>query len=193
MVTMTAIECTICKVEKNVSEFYVSKRHKLGYIPTCKICESSRHKKKYDPDKRRKHYEENKEVYLERSKSYNERNKEKVKQKTKMYYENNKIKFLESGWKRKGILNNKSLPFTKEDFDSLFLLANFSCQICKTTKPIHKKGFVVDHCHKTGFARGILCAHCNAALGSFKDDIQILKSAIDYLTNDEQLCSQNGG
>lgn len=180
---MNLIQCTKCKVEKDISEFYVSKRHKLGYIPTCKICESSRHKKKYDPDKRRKHYEENKDVYLLRSRSYNENNKEKIKQSRRQYYENNKIRFLESGWKRKGILNENSLPFTKEDFDKLFLLSNKSCQICKTTKPNHKKGFVVDHCHETGLARGILCAHCNASLGGFKDDISILKSAIEYLTS----------
>lgn len=180
---MNNIKCTKCNVEKNISEFYVSKRHKLGYIPTCKKCESLRHKKKYNPHKRKNHYEENKEVYLLRSKLYNEKNREAIKKKRTEYYENNKIKFLESGWKRKGILNENSLPFKKEDYDKLFLLANQSCQICKTKNPNHKRGFAVDHCHKTGFARGILCAQCNTSLGGFRDNIDILKNAILYLNS----------
>lgn len=178
---METIKCTLCKLEKNVSEFYKSKRHKLGYIPTCKACESLRHNKKYDPQKRRKHYEENKETYLLKSKVYNEQNKEKIKQKTKEYYNNNKVKFLESGWKQKGILNKNSEFFKKQDFDELFEKANKSCEICGTTNVNHIKGFVVDHCHKTGYARGILCAHCNMALGGFKDDKNILIKAFNYL------------
>ena len=51
---METIKCTKCKLDKNVSEFYKSKTHKLGYVPTCKNCESLRHNKKYDPEKRKK-------------------------------------------------------------------------------------------------------------------------------------------
>ncbi len=41
---------------------------------------------------------------------------------------------------------------------------------------------VLDHNHKTGEYRGALCNVCNKALGSFKDDISILHSAIKYLS-----------
>ncbi len=44
-----------------------------------------------------------------------------------------------------------------------------------------KKPWHVDHDHKTGKTRGILCHHCNTALGNLQDDITILKSAIRYL------------
>jgi hypothetical protein len=131
--------------------------------------------------KRKKHYEENRETYLLRSKVYNEQNKERIKQKTKEYYNNNKIQFLEYSWKSKGILNKNSEFFKKQNFDELFEKANRSCEICGNTNANHMKGFVVDHCHKTGYARGILCAHCNIALGAFKDDKNILKKAFDYL------------
>lgn len=59
---------------------------------------------------------------------------------------------------------------------------NNKCLICnideKETK--HKK-LVVDHNHKTGEVRGLLCHNCNCALGHFKDSIQILKNALNYL------------
>jgi hypothetical protein len=40
---------------------------------------------------------------------------------------------------------------------------------------------VLDHNHKTGEYRGALCKVCNKALGSFKDDIDVLRKAIEYL------------
>lgn len=179
---METIKCNKCELDKNVSEFYKSKRHKLGYIPTCKNCESLRHAGKYDAEKRKKHYVENKETYLLRSKAYNDKNKDTIKKKNKEYYNNNKLKFLESSWKSKGIINKNSEPFKKADFDELFLKANSCCEICKTAEPKHIKGFVVDHCHNTGFARGILCAQCNTALGGFKDNTELLKAAVIYMS-----------
>ena len=180
-VTMKTIKCTRCKLERDISEFYKSKRHELGYIPTCKECESIRKSSVYKPDVRQKKYEDNKEKYLLSVKKYAEKNKDKIRQQRKDYYLNNKIKFLEAGWKKKGILNKDLEFFKKKDFDELFGKAGMVCQICEESVVKHKKGFVVDHCHTTGIARGILCAHCNVALGSFKDNIEIIKNAVKYL------------
>ena len=44
-----------------------------------------------------------------------------------------------------------------------------------------KGGWCLDHDHKTGHFRGWLCHDCNKALGFFKDDAILLKSAIDYI------------
>jgi hypothetical protein len=51
------------------------------------------------------------------------------------------------------------------------------CVICKCrlVKP-H-----IDHCHKTGRVRGILCYQCNSGIGLFKDNPKILWAAADYL------------
>jgi hypothetical protein len=40
----------------------------------------------------------------------------------------------------------------------------------------------VDHCHKTGKIRGVLCKYCNLGLGWFKT-IEFLQRALDYLRN----------
>jgi len=52
------------------------------------------------------------------------------------------------------------------------------CSICKLK--VGEK-LVVDHSHKTGKVRELLCNPCNRALGYFKDNIQNLERAIGYL------------
>jgi len=39
----------------------------------------------------------------------------------------------------------------------------------------------IDHDHRTGQVRGLLCHTCNAGLGMFKDNIELLHRAIMYL------------
>lgn len=43
------------------------------------------------------------------------------------------------------------------------------------------KGLCVDHDHKTGVVRALLCGHCNLMLGHAREDIGVLNSAISYL------------
>lgn len=50
------------------------------------------------------------------------------------------------------------------------------CAICRTAPAVH-----VDHDHRTGEVRGMLCFSCNAALGHFTDDPEVLRRAADYL------------
>lgn len=56
------------------------------------------------------------------------------------------------------------------------------CAICDTNRPDKgKDGLVVDHCHDSGHIRKLLCVHCNTGLGQFRDNVQLLAKAIDYL------------
>lgn len=69
---------------------------------------------------------------------------------------------------------------TPEHKQLMLLKQNNSCAICKNTD-FGMKGPVIDHCHKTGKIRGILCQKCNRALGLFNDNITALSNAIEYL------------
>lgn len=54
------------------------------------------------------------------------------------------------------------------------------CAICRRPFP-SSKGTHFDHNHETKQWRGALCANCNQGLGQFKENIQTLQNAIDYL------------
>ena len=76
---------------------------------------------------------------------------------------------------------------TLDDYKELFEKQGNLCKICKTDENkvtgdrFSKISFAVDHDHTTGEIRGILCNQCNRALGMFRDDPYIIKSAYDYL------------
>jgi hypothetical protein len=98
-----------------------------------------------------------------RYKKYREDNKEKVN--------NNRLK-----WNRK-----KSYNFPPELFEARFDEQNKSCAICKSPNAGGRGAFHADHNHETNQPRGVLCHNCNVALGNFKDNPELLKTAIEYL------------
>ncbi|MBE3042995.1 endonuclease VII domain-containing protein [Candidatus Bathyarchaeota archaeon] len=56
---------------------------------------------------------------------------------------------------------------------------NHVCVICGGTNG--KKRLAVDHDHRTGVIRGLLCNRCNQALGLMRDSYELLTNAIKYL------------
>ena len=74
----------------------------------------------------------------------------------------------------------KMSGFTQEDYDNKLIEQGGKCAICGTDNP-GKMDWNADHCHETGQKRGLLCPKCNKGLGHFKDDIEVMKAAIEYL------------
>lgn len=60
---------------------------------------------------------------------------------------------------------------------------NNRCAVCKSLFINNEKcrSDHIDHCHKTGMVRGILCRSCNLGLGLFRDNTEFLETAIKYL------------
>jgi len=65
---------------------------------------------------------------------------------------------------------------TLSEVENMIAKANNQCEICKSEVKLN-----VDHNHNTNEVRGMLCFNCNTGLGMFKDNIDFLKSAVDYL------------
>lgn len=69
-----------------------------------------------------------------------------------------------------------------EEYNNLLKQHNHKCAICECDEVDSVHGVLhVDHCHKTGNIRGLLCRQCNTALGKFKDSEEILDKAKAYL------------
>ena len=71
---------------------------------------------------------------------------------------------------------------TLSDFHKQMEFQNNVCAICKGQFESERKTHV-DHCHSTGKIRGILCSACNHALGMFKDNVETMQTALDYIKN----------
>ena len=100
----------------------------------------------------------------------------------RIYYANNKehIKQLPSRLNRNYRISDLKRKFgiTFEQFELLVILQNGLCAICRKKLDKH---LAVDHDHKTGEIRGLLCTNCNVGLGHFRDSGELLQRAIDYL------------
>jgi hypothetical protein len=101
------------------------------------------------------------------------------------YYENNTKKVKEKN-KKQWLKRKYNMEVT--EFERIKTSQNSCCGICKTKL---EDGHLVhvDHDHKTGKVRGILCRWCNTGLGNFKDSLSSLKSALSYL---EKYSSKDG-
>jgi Recombination endonuclease VII len=66
------------------------------------------------------------------------------------------------------------------DYQALLARQGGRCATCRR-KPKPKCPLQVDHCHKTGQVRGLLCNRCNTMLGMGDDDPRRLRAGIAYL------------
>lgn len=145
-------------------------------------------RKKYDSQPKRKKY----------LSEYQKANREKINQRKKeraivdLEYRNKRNQ-MSSEWRKKNpekqieskkrSILKKKYGLTSEQFDDLLKEHQEVCAICKTknVRPNNKKGICIDHNHKTGKVRGLLCDKCNRGIGLFGDSKELLEKAIKYI------------
>lgn len=85
--------------------------------------------------------------------------------------------------KRRSLLRRYGL--TEGQYLGLVSAQGNKCAICGK-RDRFRDVLAVDHDHKTGLVRGLLCGECNRGLGIFNDSIELLTAAIEYLRGGRQ-------
>ncbi len=119
----------------------------------------------------------NKDKVRAKSKRYADSHKEQVAKRWDNWYAKNKLRVRENKLKRVYGLSN-------EDYDKKLQEQDNCCKICGIKDTDTKQGYlVVDHCHKTGKVRSLLCNSCNTGIGLLKDSSEVLEKAAQYVKN----------
>jgi len=78
-----------------------------------------------------------------------------------------------------------SFNLSLDQYSEMLKAQNGVCAICNQPETHMRNGklkaLAVDHDHKSGAIRGLLCSDCNTGIGKLKDDHKVLQSAIQYL------------
>jgi Recombination endonuclease VII. len=107
-------------------------------------------------------YRENSESYKKRQNNYYAKNKKQIRQKAREHL----------------------FKISEEEYSILYQLQKGECAICGVKESEMQFNLAIDHNHKTGEIRGLLCRHCNSGIGFLKENIDIFKKAILYILQD---------
>ena len=144
------------------------------------------------PDKIRERWEKYRKSHPDKIKEwkakYYLKHKKKVLKKSNKYYEEHRLQVLKQREKyRNGygtLILTRKYGISVETYKKMLAEQDGKCAICK--QPFTLTPFI-DHCHKVGKVRGLLCRGCNTGLGNFQDSIENLEQAIRYLEKYKQV------
>ena len=124
-----------------------------------------------------KHGKHNKEYYRQ----YNSRPEVKAR-KSAMFKERNKKPEVKLKVRNYLLIRRYGLSLVA--FNSMLVGQNNYCAVCKSLE-WDSRGPVVDHDHKTGKVRGIVCGRCNRAIGLINDSHNTARLIAEYLEKSE--------
>ena len=155
-------------------------------------------KKEYNKNYQRTHREKIREL----NKKYYHNNIEKIRKKHRLYkkeyYIKNREKCIAQSREYKRTHKEQIKEYDKKhslryhyglsiiEFNNILLAQNNRCAICNEPLDLqNSKNVHIDHDHKTGKIRGILCQKCNLAIGLLRDNPEYTKRATEYLERDK--------
>jgi 23S rRNA G2445 N2-methylase RlmL len=68
---------------------------------------------------------------------------------------------------------------TVEDYDKKLKEQNYCCAICNKHRDEFKRNLSVDHDHKTGKVRSLLCIICNTNVGVVEDKLEMIQKYLN--------------
>jgi len=145
--------CGCCKIWKKEIEFSKDKSASDGLDRVCRKCRSKK------------------------AKIYRKKHPEKIKAINRKNYLKNRVARIEYSRKYGYELHlNRIYNISLETYDQMFKDQNGNCAICGL--PQLMKRLAVDHDHKTGKIRGLLCTNCNTKLRVIEDNEFVEKAEI---------------
>lgn len=157
--------CNRCHSKRWLTEYHKHSAHKDGLSNICVYCVRETQSKHRKTDKAKQTVAKYREKSKDKRNAYYREYSQTSKRKeyVRKYNQVAKLKLYYN--------------LSEEKYIKLLELQDNKCKICneELTKPN------VDHCHKTGKVRGILCRGCNHGLGNFKDNTELLMKAKEYL------------
>ncbi|GCE18979.1 endonuclease VII domain-containing protein [Dictyobacter kobayashii] len=192
--------CYECKVVKPLEEFGKKSSRKDGLESVCKHCLKLKRmlhpRRKYTPiEIDATATKKCVDCHIEKSYSAFDKNptrkdgyNTRCKTCLKIARKSHKHTFKKRPKKTKAFtMTLKLASITEKDYLEQLEKQQGKCAICgklETSLDNYRKAdkrLSIDHCHKTGNFRGLLCTKCNVGLGMFGDDSEMLQRAIDYL------------
>lgn len=167
--------CTKCGESKPITEFTRRPEVKSGRASHCKVCQRQWRTANRDKllDQKKRYYDFNRGEIAERKKRNYDLNRDELLERQRARYAADPERYRGYGLRlRYGI--------GTDEYGALFAAQGGLCAICRAECPTGRK-LAVDHNHKTGEVRGLLCANCNQGIGKFKENRELLLSAINYL------------
>jgi hypothetical protein len=113
-----------------------------------------------------------------------QKNRDKELEKSKVRYQREKDERASKRLK-------KDFGITLDEYNAMFEMQKGLCAVCGEPQKIRDKygnlrRFSVDHHHKTGRVRQLLCGPCNLSIGLVKENVVTLNSMIDYIKRHEE-------
>jgi hypothetical protein len=194
-------ECAQCGVYKPWSEYSIASKSPRGRHSYCSPCKRQRGQRSYQArsgeinTKAKARRITDGDRIRARDRAAYQRNADKIRARGRAYYARNVEKRREysARYRREHpeIIAVQQLRISArrcgQDPDLIeahFLSHNGLCDICGRPPQATEKRpgrLNIDHDHKTGEFRGLLCGMCNRAIGLFGDDPKTLTAAIEYL------------
>lgn len=116
----------------------------------------------------------------DKKREYQRNYRQKYSERRKEYFHNYYHKHKQV-WSKYRLYSQYGI--TIDDYNRMFEEQCGGCAICGIHQSKLKKALSVDHNHRTGQIRGLLCNKCNLLLGNASDNFVLLRSAADYLEN----------
>ncbi len=177
--TATGRQCGICGLCKPLSAFGINRAKKDGRNLYCKTCNCSKQQKRALKTKRQ--YSPPDDMMTKRCPRC-----EKVKSASEFHRQLSHKSGLADYCRECTCfaVRLRKYGITREQYHELYDAQHGLCSICADKIEIHLTSHV-DHCHKTGKIRSILCRSCNTGLSHFHDDPVLMEKAAAYLRHHE--------